>query len=64
MKRALKSGTINVKMMQPAAAIKTGVVHIRAFTTGNSEIRVATHTGVVARLDRAIQYAAAVAIKP
>jgi hypothetical protein len=64
MKRALKSGTMSIKMMHPAAPIKAGVVHIRAFTTGNSEIRIATHTGVVARLDRAIQYAAAVAIEP
>src|ERR1700686_2934834 len=51
-------------MMYPAGGIKPGCVHIPAFTADGSAIRFATHTGVIARLDRATQYAAASVIEP
>jgi hypothetical protein len=48
-------------MMRPAAAIKPGLVHIRAFIAESSAISGcpyfnAPHISVIARLDRAIQY--------
>jgi hypothetical protein len=48
-------------MMYPAGGIKPGCVHIPAFTADGSAIRFAS---VIARLDRATQYAAASVIEP
>jgi hypothetical protein len=49
------------KMMRPVAAIKPGLVHIRAFIAESSSISAspyfnAPHISVIARLDRAMQY--------
>jgi hypothetical protein len=42
--------------MLTAGTIKPGFVHIRAFFTQSPTTSIAPHTGVIARLDRAIQY--------
>ena len=42
-------------MMRTTTGNKPGGVHILAFTAQSYAMRIATPTGVVARLDRAIQ---------